>query len=290
MVSCLKVEGFHQVLIQLVLMRRISLLKACMGLASSLVLVGCIGIETTLVPPPIKTSQPTLQIFQAEQPIIPATAAPTPTAPPSNPGPTATPTVEPVYQPCSPLADISLPELPEIISDPYHPPPMGKDDRHQGVDFSYYRRGDRMSIEGVEIQAVLPGRLAAAVTDSFPFGNFVIIETPGSELPPVVRERFSIPEGESLYTLYAHLLAPPEVRLGDAVQVCEVLGQVGKTGNAGVAHLHLEMRHGPAQTRFPVMAYYQAQHTDQERQNYLLWATSGKFLHFDPMDFLSFEP
>jgi murein DD-endopeptidase MepM/ murein hydrolase activator NlpD len=271
-------------------MKRINFLNACLGLTTSLLLVGCVGIETTLTPPPTLTSVPTLQNFQAQQPTMSATAVPARKTPRTTPSPTALPTLAPVFQPCSPLAGSSLQELPEIISDPYHPPPMGKDDRHQGVDFSYYRRGDRLSIEGVEIQAVLPGRLAAAVTGSFPFGNFVIIETPGNELPPEVRERFSITDGESLYTLYAHMLASPEVQLGETVQACQVLGQVGKTGNAGVAHLHLEMRHGPAQTQFPVMAYYQAQHTDQERQNYLLWATSGEFLHFDPMDFLSYEP
>jgi murein DD-endopeptidase MepM/ murein hydrolase activator NlpD len=67
------------------------------------------------------------------------------------------------------------------------------------------------------------------------------------------------------------------------------VGEVGKSGNAGVAHLHLEMRHGPAGAQFPVMAYYLASNTPQERANYLKWATSGTFLHFNPMDFLTFQ-
>ena len=67
---------------------------------------------------------------------------------------------------------------------------------------------------------------------------------------------------------------------------CQVLGEVGKSGNAGVAHLHLEMRHGLSGVQFPVMAYHLAENSSEERANYLLWATSGEFLHFNPMDLL----
>jgi murein DD-endopeptidase MepM/ murein hydrolase activator NlpD len=164
---------------------------------------------------------------------------------------------------------------------------MGKDDRHQGVDFSYYRRGERLSIEGVMIQSIYPGRVAATLGSTFPFGNFVIVETPAAQLPAELRERFSILENESLYILYAHMLAAPSLALGEAVEACQEIGQVGKSGNAGVAHLHLEMRHGPSRVRFSAMAYYLAEHTAEERANYLLWATSGTFLHFDPMAVLN---
>ena len=198
-----------------------------------------------------------------------------------------TPSLSTIFQLCSPLEGTALNELPEIVSDPYHPPPLGKDERHQGVDFSYYRRGERLSIEGVNIQSVLPGRVAASISNSFPFGNMLIVETPGLNLPQAVRTRFNIQDGESLYILYAHLQSPPGLELGQEVQSCQELGQVGKTGNAGVAHLHLEMRHGKAGVQFPVMSYYKAGDTPAEQANYLLWATSGAFLHFDPMDFLS---
>jgi murein DD-endopeptidase MepM/ murein hydrolase activator NlpD len=187
---------------------------------------------------------------------------------------------------CSPLEIHPLEELPQIISDPYHPPPMGKDDRHQGVDFSYYQRGDRSSIQGVGVQSVLKGKAAASIRGSFPFGNLVIIETPGSQLPDWLKERFGIVEGESLYILYAHLDQAPLVELGKPVGACQLLGQVGKSGNAGVAHLHLETRIGPAGSIFPVMGYYLAENTLQERENYLLWRTSGAFRHFDPMQLL----
>lgn len=190
---------------------------------------------------------------------------------------------------CSPLEIHPLEELPQIISDPYHPPPMGKDDRHQGVDFSYYERGDRSSIQGVVVQSVLPGTVAASLKDSFPFGNLVIIETPGSQLPDWLRARFGFAEGESLYILYAHLDQAPLVELGQAVQERQPLGQVGKSGNAGIAHLHLETRIGPAGIVFPVMGYYLAGDTPEEQENYLLWRTSGAFRHFDPMQLLTAE-
>jgi murein DD-endopeptidase MepM/ murein hydrolase activator NlpD len=101
-----------------------------------------------------------------------------------------------------------------------------------------------------------------------------------------MRQRFAIGEKESLYLLYAHMEDAPLVELGDAVQSCQVLGLVGKSGNAGIAHLHLEVRRGPAGQRFTAIGYYQAYTSPEERQNYLLWRTSGVFQHYDPMDLL----
>lgn len=272
-------------------MNRTALLKAFSGFIAILSLAAC-GYQAA--GQPAETNQPQPTTAQT------GTAALVPSATPQLATPvkpayhrlaiqTVTPTSLPIFQPCSPLSGISLQELPEIISDPYHPPPMGKDDRHQGVDFSYYRRGERTSIQGVVIQSVLPGRVAASIRESFPFGNFVIIETPGADLPVEVRQRFDILEEESLYILYAHMQAAPQAALGDRAEACQKVGEVGKSGNAGVAHLHLEMRHGPAGAQFPVMAYYLASNTLPERANYLEWATSGTFLHFDPMDFLTFQ-
>jgi murein DD-endopeptidase MepM/ murein hydrolase activator NlpD len=201
---------------------------------------------------------------------------------------TATPlaaqnTARPASRICSPLDGHPLDQLPAIISDPYHPPPMGKDDRHQGVDFSYYRQGGRATIEGEGVQSVLAGRVAAAIRDSFPFGNLVIVETTKDDLPYDLLQKLRLGDGQSLYVLYAHLEAPPLVQLGDTVQACQALGAVGKSGNAGVAHLHLETRLGPPGTLFSGMAYYIAQASQLERDNYVLWRMSGVFQHFDPM-------
>jgi hypothetical protein len=196
-------------------------------------------------------------------------------------------TTVPPLEPCSPLSEHPLAELPEIVSDPYHPPPMGSDARHQGVDFSYYRRGERTSILGMGVQSVFAGQVAASISDSFPYGNVVIVETPATDLPPGLAEKLGVKDGESLYTLYAHMGAAPLVALGEAVTACQSLGEVGKSGNAGVPHLHLEMRLGPHNRQFASMAFYSTQTTKEERDNYVLWRMSGEFQHFDPMTVLA---
>jgi murein DD-endopeptidase MepM/ murein hydrolase activator NlpD len=43
---------------------------------------------------------------------------------------------------------------------------------------------------------------------------------------------------EGYETLYAHLLNTPFVRVGQRVQLGQELGRSGRTGNAGLAHLH----------------------------------------------------
>jgi murein DD-endopeptidase MepM/ murein hydrolase activator NlpD len=163
---------------------------------------------------------------------------------------------------------------------------MGSDARHQGVDFSYYRRGERTSILGVGIQSVFTGRVAASIADRFPYGNMVIVETPASELPVMMIEQLGIQKGESLYTLYAHMGDAPLVPLGEFVTACQALGEVGKSGNAGVPHLHLEMRIGAADQQLASMAFYSTQTTQQERDNYSRWRMSGEFRHIDPISVL----
>jgi murein DD-endopeptidase MepM/ murein hydrolase activator NlpD len=225
-------------------------------------------------PAAIITPAPTTPIFQ--------------TSPPSTLAPTGTDGTA-GFSLCSPLDIHPLSELPEIVTDPYNPPPPGKDDRHQGVDFSYYRRGDRLTIQGVGVQSVLAGEVAAAITDKFPYGNMVIVETAGIRLPVDLSERLGIAETESLYVLYAHMEAAPLVELGQPVSACQALGTVGMSGNAVNAHLHLETRIGPPGTRFASMMFYSTQATPEEMANYVLWRTSGVFRHFDPMRLLTVE-
>jgi murein DD-endopeptidase MepM/ murein hydrolase activator NlpD len=174
-------------------------------------------------------------------------------------------------------------ELPEIVSAGYDPPPPGKEERHHGLDFSYYRRGERLSIRGVGVQAILPGRVAMALANSFPYGNVLVVETPYERLPGDLVKATGLGPGESLYSLYAHFDQPPMVISGQRVQACQALGYVGTSGNAGVPHLHLETRLGPAGVTFDGMAYYSTQTTPEERANYERWRTSGDFRHFDPM-------
>lgn len=184
---------------------------------------------------------------------------------------------------CSPLSLHPLSELREITSDAYRPPPPGKEERHHGIDFSYYRHGDRLTIQGVGVQSVLPGKVAASLVESYPYGNVVIVETPYSALPEEVTDLLPIGVEQSIYTLYAHLDQPPLVSSDENVASCQALGQVGKSGNAVEPHLHLEMRIGPAAVVFHHMGYYKAANTEEERSNYVRWRTGGEFNHFDPM-------
>ncbi len=201
----------------------------------------------------------------------------TPTQPPPSPTP------EPVFEICSPLSPYSLAELREIVSDPYRPPPPGKEERHHGIDLSHYRRGDLLSIEGVTVQAVLHGRVAAVQPDSFPYGNFIIIETPVDFIPDEWRQRLELDETGSVYILYAHLADAPQVQLGESVNACDELGRVGKTGNTVEAHLHLETRRGPLGVSFPAMGFYKADVDEAQKAAYLRWRIGAEFIHFDPM-------
>jgi murein DD-endopeptidase MepM/ murein hydrolase activator NlpD len=190
---------------------------------------------------------------------------------------------------CSPLASEKLDQLWEIISDPYNPPPPGREERHHGVDFSYYRRNERIGIEGEEIQSILPGIVVAKVEDRLPYGNMVIIETGNDSLPEALRSELKIEDGESLYHLYAHMKEEPRVALNDEVVCGQGIGIVGSTGyNVVNAHLHLETRIGPKNILFNTMAFYDTGATLLEMQNYKRWRTGGEFVHFDPMLLFTF--
>jgi murein DD-endopeptidase MepM/ murein hydrolase activator NlpD len=207
-------------------------------------------------------------------------------APNTLPSPTQ-PSILPTFHLCSPLSLHPLSELPQVIGDPYDPPRPGREERHHGIDFGYYHFGDRDSMQGEPIQAVLPGVVASALDDHFPYGNMVMIETPQSLLPSDVVQILGFAPGDSLYVLYAHMNAPPLVRLGDSVEACQLLGEVGMSGNTELPHLHLETRLGPAGSVFESMLFYSTRATVEEMEAYKLWRTSGVFRHFDPMKLLS---
>jgi murein DD-endopeptidase MepM/ murein hydrolase activator NlpD len=212
--------------------------------------------------PPTSTPVETSQLLEVELPLTPENIP---------------------FQVCSPLSIHPLEELPEIISDPYRPPPPGKEQRHHGVDFSYYRRGERLTIQGVGVQSVLPGIVAASLTETFPYGNVVIIETPYDSLPDHLVAALNIAPGFSIYTLYAHMDQPTDLDQGEQLDACQLLGEVGVSGNTVEPHLHLEMRLGAPGERFTSLGFYKADDTEEERSNYLRWRTSGEFQHFDPM-------
>ena len=191
------------------------------------------------------------------------------------------------FQICSPLAGIPVDELADIISAPYAPPAPGKEDRHHGLDFSFYRRGDNASILGLGVQTAVDSKVVMVLADSFPYGNALMLETAGTAIPEAVRDRLDMDQEESLYVLYAHLSDPPTAALLESLPSCDLVGFVGKSGNAGVPHLHMETRIGPSGEVFAGMNYYSTQTTPDERANYIRWRTSGDFIHFDP--FLIFE-
>jgi murein DD-endopeptidase MepM/ murein hydrolase activator NlpD len=200
-----------------------------------------------------------------------------------------TPTGAPAFEICSPLGMHALVELPQIVSDPYKPPPPNKpEERHHGVDFSYWHYEMRDTMLGEPVQSVLAGVVASVIADLYPYGNTVMIETRREDLPDGIVSRLHIAPDESLYLLYAHLNLPPTVRLGDSVDACQPLGEVGMSGNTDIPHLHLETRLGRAGTVFESIRFYDTRATIEEMDNYVLWRTSGVFRHFDPMALLSY--
>ena len=121
------------------------------------------------------------------QPLMTETLIPTETQSPTftvtAPPPMDTATPKLVLQLCSPLAEQTIQEIPEIITDPYNPPRPGDDARHHGTDFAYYRRKDRTTIAGELVQALVGGEVVAVIQDQMPYGNMMIIETSRDLLP-----------------------------------------------------------------------------------------------------------
>jgi murein DD-endopeptidase MepM/ murein hydrolase activator NlpD len=243
-------------------------------------------------PTPVDKLSETPNVSQSIPTAQPATAVkPSSTTAPlaSESLPTAgAPSESPVI--CSPLSIIEIQELSKIISSPYAPPPMGRDDRHQGVDFSYHHWEGTGPIRGVGVQSVLPGVVAASLKDTFPYGNLVLIETRADQLPRELHSLLEEAPDQSLYTMYAHLEGPPWVKLGQQVNPCQLVGLVGGSGNAVVPHLHLETRTGPSGMTFTGLSRFTEEAKQLEKENYLLWRTSGQFIHFDPMKLFESDP
>lgn len=221
------------------------------------------------------------------------TADPIPDTPvqgtPSN-SPSPQLTTQPQFKVCSPLTIHPVEELLEIIGDPYDPPRPGREERHHGIDFAYYHYKDRDSMLEEPVQMILAGVVASAIDGLYPYGNMVIVEVARKELPADLIAELEIEKGESLYVLYAHLNQPPLVKLGDLVEACQPIGEVGMSGNTDIPHLHLETRIGPEGQVFESMRFYDTRASQEEMDNYVLWRTSGVFRHFDPLILFGLGP
>ncbi len=215
---------------------------------------------------------------------------------------------------CSPLKDVTLSQLSTILSNPFEMNRPGLDNGHHGVDFAFYRFGDHIGMAGLPIHSVMPGQVAATITDRPPYGNAIIIETPLAHLSQAWIKGLSLPEPgpfvepqpatncpdlstalpisngkNSLYLLYAHMQFPPTLTVGDRVSCGQEIGKVGTTGQSVNEHLHLETRVGPSSARFESMAYYDTSRTEEEAASYCIWRVSNIFHLFDPMDLLSYR-
>ncbi|KUK97579.1 MAG: hypothetical protein XE06_0342 [Anaerolineaceae bacterium 46_22] len=254
-------------------------------------------VVTSTALPPANTVEPT--------------AAPLPTQTMSRTSQQPTQTMEMptstthAFRVCCPLEEETLETLPSILVNPLVIPAFGRDDGHHGLDFSYYRRGTRESIQGIEVYAILSGTISLTLPDEIPYGNTIIIETPLSELPGPLQDKLKslyqpIPEnvqyqGEcpeispptltenlSVYHLYAHLENSPSFQKGDLINCGVQLGTVGNSGRSSNHHLHLETRLGPSGADLGDMAFYETKYTEAQRANYCLWRMSGYFQLFDP--------
>jgi len=266
----------------------------------------------------VHSTPPVLPMANGVQTPAPTLSLPTRT----DPSPTLTippaATITPVLSLCTPLQGIMLDQLPKAVVNPYRPPRLGSDDPHQGVDLADLYPGSQMARAGMPVQVVLDGRVAMVTSDRFPFGNTLLIETPLEKLPPdwlaklqlpgpiptlapdsPQRSPLTCPDGglkmtfnpdkRSLYLLYAHLKDQPDPKPGDPVTCGQVIGTIGKSGNALYPHLHLEIKVGPAGIRFSSMAHYDASATLEEMATYCTWSISGLFQLVDPLKLLSLE-
>ncbi len=278
--------------------------KLSIAVLLAFLLAGCSPGVHTSQPGPQET--PTLLV-----PSPTATAEPTATPLP----PTSTPDY--IDSICSPLQDVSLDELPSIITQPLIAPNIGKDDGHHGVDFSFYRFKDYVGIEGLPVLSAMEGEVVTILNDRLPYGNAIIIETPLEKVDPELLSLLAIPEvqptvepapnvncpanGElsfklsdserSIYILYAHLKDLPSLQVGDHVDCGQAIGAVGNTGKGYSTnpHLHFETRVGPSGAKFESMAYYTVNSSEAERYNYCVWRVSNLFQLFDPMILLSYQ-
>jgi murein DD-endopeptidase MepM/ murein hydrolase activator NlpD len=259
--------------------------------------------------PVIENSSPTPTfLLPTKSPQTSPTTTPLPSSTPTRTQTLPTPTKALISQVCSPLDGISHEEIPDTIVNPYHPPNVGSDDPHQGVDFASRFDGDSFALEGYPVAAVLEGQVVSVLENRFPYGNAIMIETALEDLSRDMIGKLEIPtpaptrgphpsltcpmevftstldtDERSLYLLYAHLQEAAPSEPGEEIHCGQLLGATGSTGNALNPHLHLEIRVGPSEARFQSMAHYDTSATAEEMSFYCAWRVSDLFQLVDPM-------
>ena len=101
---------------------------------------------------------------------------------------------------------------------------FGADQWVNGVFSSGHGGLDVAIAAGTPIYAAHNGAVAAT-TGHWTYGNVVMIDN-----------------GDGISTLYAHMLSPAIVAVGQTVTQGQVIGYVGSTGNSSGNHLHFEVR------------------------------------------------
>jgi murein DD-endopeptidase MepM/ murein hydrolase activator NlpD len=284
-------------------------------LLAALSLSACRPVQRLSAAPPAPTQAhvvsqpPSVTRIPLSTPQQTTTVSPQPTRLP------ATPTNPAALQVCSPLDGIKVGDLAGHIVNPFHPPPPGSDDPHQGVDLADLIPGSGVARAGRGVQAVLAGRVSSVIHDRFPYGNAILVETSLQGLPAAWLEALQAPTPaptltarsaltcptpqapaawdlaqRSLYLLYAHMLQAPSLQPGETVSCGEQLGAIGSSGNALNPHLHLEARVGPAGADFASMAHYTTSASPVEMRAYCDWRVSGLFQLIDPMRFFVAAP
>jgi len=182
------------------------------------------------------------------------------------------------------------------ISQGFTPPPSATnwDGGHHGLDIAYYQRNDEGGIgghiNGTPIQSVFDGYVAG-FGFAANYGNYLIIETPTTQLSPDLAAMFTVEEGESIYLLYAHMQETAPFVLSEPIDCAQAIGMVGNTGQEFFVvepHLHFETRVGASNIRLAAMNYYDMQATEDEKLEYRHWRNSEELRLLDPMLLLDY--
>ena len=150
-------------------------------------------------------------------------------------------------------------------------------------DIEYHEKGGMILIE-TPMEMLPDGILPPGVLPTpIPADNIALFDPCAQN--PLFEDMPSIQmdvQHRSVYSLYSHLKDKPAFQVGDMVTCGQTVGTVGITGNSVAEHLHLEIRIGPSAALFDTFAMYQPDVTAEERYNYCIWSTSGRFQAIDP--------